>query len=111
MYICPTEYESSNTIIITGPTVAIPSKTYHSTGGIVAPCLVRSPRGVWARAKPQTADSLFLSKWRHLAGSLGMTLNSGTQRVEREGINITAACCNLSPLVVEVVTVLFGNYL
>ena len=40
-----------------------------------------------------------------------MTLNSYTQRVGQRGINITAACCNLSPLVLEVVSDLFGAYL
>ena len=40
-----------------------------------------------------------------------MTLNSETQRVGQEGINISAECCNLSPLVVDVVSDLFGVYL
>ena len=40
-----------------------------------------------------------------------MTLNSETHRVGQEGINISAACCNLSPLVVEVVSDLFRDYL
>ena len=39
-----------------------------------------------------------------------MTLNSETQRVVQRGINITAACYNLSSLVVDGLSDLFGYY-